>query len=55
MSSDHLDRILKEVMLDMEPEVPDTPEEAKIRKQLKKEVEEIDAAGGEVYLPSDIA
>jgi hypothetical protein len=55
MTSDHLDRILEEVMLGKEPEVPDTPEEAKLRRQLEKEVDEILAAGGEVYLPAEIA
>lgn len=53
MSSDHLDRILKEVMLGLPPETPDTPEEAQIRREFEREVAEIEAKGGEVYLPAD--
>ena len=53
MSSDHLDKILKEVILGMEPEIPDTPEEAKIRKELEAEVAAMIARGEEPYLPSD--
>ncbi len=54
MDSDVLSRILVEVSTGKQPATPDDAEMAAMRAQLKKECDEIVAAGYEVDVPHEV-
>lgn len=53
ISGDAASRILVEVMKGVLEARDDTPDEAEYRKQIKIEIDEIHAKGGEVMLPKE--
>lgn len=54
MDSDIITRMLVEIATGKEPARKDTPEEAKVRRQLKIECDAIAASGGFIDVPSEI-
>ena len=52
--SDDVERLLVEIVTEKKPAVPDTPELAALRAQLKKECDAIVAKGGTVDIPHEV-
>jgi len=53
LTTKEMNRILCEVTMGKRPTTPDTPEMAKFRAQMKKEVKEIKDKGYEVQIPNE--
>jgi hypothetical protein len=53
LTIEDMNRITKEVTLGMSPRDPDSPEQAKFREDVGKDIAKIEAAGGIVAFPNE--